>query len=109
MEEVKVDLAVGGLVLKKPKAGMRNKAMINADTGTGINQMKFLVELMPYCVKAHPFGTQPVRDALDNLSFEDYDKLVDALGLLVNKPQESDVQGKSEAPSGQKDSPQTNG
>ena len=59
---------------------------------------------MPYCIKAHPFGTVPIRQALDGLEVDDYDKLIMALGQLINPP-ESDVEKKSDKPSAAKESP----
>ena len=39
----------------------------------------FLIELLPYCIKEHPWGNRKIREALDNLEIEEYDKLMEAL------------------------------
>lgn len=83
------------VILRKPNAGVRNQAYELAEvpytfeengekvTKTIIKQTKFLVELLPYCIASHDWGTIPVRDALKNLSYEDYDLLIDALQTLT--------------------------
>jgi len=97
-----VILKQGKIILRKPKAGVRNKALMKAEDGNGIKQTTFLVELMPYCVIQHPFGTRPIREALDELEMEDYDKLIETLTRLCGPNQEDDIK-KSEQPSGQTD------
>ena len=97
MDEVTVKIESGEVVLKKPKAGIRNKAIIVAETDKGVKGMVFMVELLPYCVKSHPFRMTPIREALDNLSIEDYDKLIDGLKQIME--QKGDVEKKSVKPS----------
>ena len=99
-----VILKQGKIILRKPKAGVRNKALMKAETGDGIKQTTFLVELMPYCIIEHPFGTVPIREALDNLEMDEYDKLIEVLTSLCGPTQEDDIK-KSEQPSGQTDTP----
>jgi hypothetical protein len=83
------------VVLRKPTAGVRNKAAVKAETKEGIKQTTFMVELLPFCIATHEWGVTPVRQALDDLSIDDYDKLVDTLGKLM-KPQGGDVEKKLE-------------
>ena len=95
---VKVKLSIGEIEIDKPTAGARNKAIMKAETADGIKQTVMLVELLPMCVKSHPFGVQPVKQSLDGLSIEDYDKLIDALAKILSPP-EKDVEKKSVEPS----------
>lgn len=82
---MKINLSEGLVILNKPKAGVRNKALMKAETGEGIKQTTFLVELIPYCIATHPWGTTPIRQALDNLEIKDYDKLIDAMGDMFKE------------------------
>ncbi len=83
MEDIKVKISSGEVVLRKPTAGVRNKALINAETDTGFKKALMMVELLPPCVKTHPWGMTPIRQALDNLSIEDYDELINGLETLI--------------------------
>lgn len=82
MEET-IKLPQGEVVLRKPKAGQRNKALAIAETPQGIKNTVLMVELLPYCIKSHPFGTVPIRQALDSLECDEYDSLVLALEKLM--------------------------
>ena len=98
-----VKISKGEVVIKKPTAGARNKALMKAETPEGIKNTVLMVELLPYCIQSHPFGTVPIKQALDSLECEEYDELIKALAELI-KPLRGDVQGKSEAPSEDKES-----
>ncbi len=80
--EIKIEKGI--VVLKKPTAGARNKALMEAETPTGIKNTVLLVKLLPFCVQSHPFNTVPIAQALDSLSIEDYDKLIEGLTKLMN-------------------------
>ena len=98
MKQVEHDVpGVGRFVLTKPKAGKRNKAMIESgglDTET--QRMKFSFAILPQCVKTHPFGNLrgTLTEALDNMETDQYDSLLGALGKLFQA--EGDVEKKSE-------------
>ena len=77
--EKAVKIKLGEIVLKKPTAGMRNSSALKSYENGSLNEIKFMIELLPQCVKSHPFGTSPLRASLDNLSIEEYDKLVEVL------------------------------
>ena len=96
MEEI--EISKGIVKLRKPLAGERNKALMTAETPDGIKGTVFLVELLPHIIVADPFGAQPKKQALDNLSIEDYDKLIDAVSKLMALPVD-DVEKKLEQPS----------
>lgn len=81
MEEIQITQGV--VKLRKPTAGIRNEALMKAETPNGIMGIKFLMELLPRCVIEHPFGAKPNAQALDDLSLEDYDKLLNALGKIM--------------------------
>ena len=103
-----VEISKGIITLRKPLAGERNKALMKAETPTGIKGTVFLVELLPSVIVKHPFGAQPIKTALDNLSVEDYDKLIEAVGKLIQLPV-GDVEKKSEQPSTQEKSQKSGG
>jgi len=102
---VEVQIETGVIVLTKPKAGVRNKALMKSETGEGLKQTTFLVELIPYCIESHPFGTVPVREALDNLEIDDYDKIMDGFTQLMSEDKEKVK--KLNEPSGQESTPKT--
>lgn len=117
MDEINVKIEAGEIVLKKPTAGMRNKALVKGDTAEGFKRSLMMIELLPLCIKIHPWsmtatnnGVSPIRAALDNLSIEDYDKLIDGLEELMGKGAEikkklTDTSGQEEpAKSGLSDS-----
>ena len=97
---MEVEISNGIVKLRKPLAGQRNKALMKAETPTGIKGTVFLVELMPSMIEEHPFGAQPLAEALDRLSIEDYDKLIDGASELLKLPV-GDVEKKLEQPSSQ--------
>lgn len=81
--KMEIQITKGKVVLKKPTAGARNKAVIAAETSDGIKTSVMMIELLPYCIASHPFGTVPVKQALDALSIEDYDKLIEGLTQMM--------------------------
>lgn len=103
-----VEISKGMITLRKPLAGERNKALMKAETPDGIKGTVFLVELLPSLILKHPFGAEPVKQALDCLSIEDYDKLIEATGELIQLPV-GDVEKKLEKPSIQEKSQKNGG
>lgn len=92
MDEISIKTEAGEIVLKKPTAGIRNKALVKGDTPEGFKRSVMMIELLPLCIKSHPWGmtsspngVSPIRITLDNLSIEDYDKLIDGLEELMGK------------------------
>lgn len=83
------------VAIRKPLAGERNKAVMKAETADGIKQTVLLVELIPYCIVSHPFGTTPIRQALDNLEIEDYDKILTQLANLMQGKNPDEAEKKS--------------
>lgn len=81
---MEINLKQGTVVLKKPTAGARNKALMKAETADGIKNTVLMVELLPHCITSHPWGTVPLRQALDSLDIEEYDKLITGLAGLMN-------------------------
>jgi hypothetical protein len=74
-----VETSLGPLQLRKPTAGERNRALQAAETKGGeIRLVTFMVEILPVMVMTHPFGAKPIVKALDDLSIEDYDLILDA-------------------------------
>ena len=47
-----------------------------------------MVELLPMCVAAHPWGIKPIKGALDMLSIVEYDQLIDVLEKLIGPDEE---------------------
>ena len=108
MDEVKVQISAGEVVIRKPTAGMRNKAIAVAETPDGIRNTVLITELLPMCIGRHPWGAIQLRPSLDALSIEDYDKCVTALAGLL-KPVDGDVGKKSETPSEEEGTPKKGG
>lgn len=95
---MEIQITQGKVVLQKPKAGARNKAMIESTGPEGNqNNVKFMVELLPHCILSHPFGTVPVRQALDSLEIDEYDNLVEGLGKLLGMDELKKKQDSSRA------------
>ena len=92
--EVKIEKGI--VVLKKPTAGIRNRALMKAETPDGIKNTVLMVEILPHCILSHPFGTVPISHALDALSVEEYDNLINKLFELMGV---GDVEKKLEKPS----------
>ena len=81
--EKTIKIELGEVVIKKPTAGIRNAAALKAYDNGSLNEIKFLIEMLPHCIKSHPFGQTPLRKALDDLEIEDYDKLVDEVKEFI--------------------------
>jgi len=99
MEENTVELSQGKVVLRRPTAGARNKAMISAVENGTLNNVKMMVELLPLCIKEHPWKTQNVKHVLDSLDFAQYDLIVDGLKKLMQPEDTEEDIKKSEASS----------
>ena len=81
---MKAILKDGEVTLMKPTAGVRNSAMMKAETKDGIKQTLMMVELLPMCIRAHPWGITPIKQALDALDYQEYDILIDKLRELMD-------------------------
>jgi len=82
--------SIGTWVLKKPKAGPRNRAMVKAETEGGNYKLTILMmELLPKMVCERPDGIDkdvPIEQVLDDLEMETYDDLVvTAMSLIQFK------------------------
>ena len=89
MDEVKVQLKAGEVTLRKPTAGIRNKALIKADMPDGFKRSVMLVELLPMCIANHPWGIQPLKQALENVEVWEYDFLIDKIEELMKVDEET--------------------
>ena len=92
--EKTIELTQGTVVLIKPKARARNQALIKAEQESKSGEPSktvFIMELLPHCIKSHPWGMTPVRQGLDELEFEEYDKLAKALGELISPVSDEDL------------------
>ena len=88
--EKTIKIESGEVILISPTAGVRNKALMKAEEKAkdgNPSQTVFITEILPHCIKTHPFDNKPIRESLDNLCVSDYDKLALALGNLM-KPVE---------------------
>lgn len=91
MDEVTVKVEGGEVILRKPTAGMRNKALVKADTSEGFKRSLMMIELLPMCIKTHPWALRnlaegsPLKTALEGISVEEYDTLIDGLEQLMGK------------------------
>lgn len=109
METIDIEISKGTVTLKKPTAGERNAALIKAETTTGLKHSLFAIELLPKMIVSHPFGAEPLRQALDDLSCDEYDLLFAAQTKLLKGKKDGDIEKKSEEPSSPKDSQSKDG
>ncbi len=100
--EVEKDVpGVGKFVLIKAKAGPRNKALINTEGAqTDAQQIAFAFELLPHCIKSHPFEMRNLpgglKQALDEMEGDDYDVLLEGFKELYEKDPAGDAEKKSD-------------
>lgn len=92
MELIKVKTKIGNFELRKPTAGIRNRVIAKVDTPEGVKQSTAVIELLPTCVVTHPFGTKrPLRQAMDEMDMEEYDKLMEKFLELLKPKGEADL------------------
>ena len=88
-EIIEVPTKVGKWVLKKPNAGVRNRAMAAAETDSGgFRNTIFMMELIPKCIQSRPDGFDtdvPINQVVDGLDTKVYDELVVALAKLIGE------------------------
>jgi hypothetical protein len=73
MNEIKVNLEKGEVILTPPKGGVFADAFENADDGTGKpNMIKLINKILPHCVVNHPFGNIHPNHWIRDLSMEEY-------------------------------------
>ena len=84
---IEVETSIGTFELIRPKAGVRNRAMIKAETDSGgIKRVVFMTELLPKIINKRPEGVDQdtrIEHLLDGLEIEDYDLLVDGADKLT--------------------------
>jgi len=84
MVEYKAKTSKGIVELRKPLAGSRNAAILAAERADGtLSEYKFRFELLPYCIKSHPFGVRPIREVLNGLDTEDYDPIIQEMDKML--------------------------
>jgi len=85
MEDIKVSLKSGEVILTKPKSKAFAMAMEEAETENGNMKMtKLFNRLLPHCIKTHPWGARKVQESLDNLEPEEYMQLFNKIKDLIN-------------------------
>ena len=67
MNEKVVKLKNGEVTIIKPRAGARNKAIVESEKDGVIRESLMKINLLPYCIGDHPWGTRPIRESLDSL------------------------------------------
>jgi len=86
-DTIEVQTKLGTFELKRPKAGVRNRAMMKAETDSGnVRQIVLMTELLPRCVNKRPEAIDqdtPIEQILDDLEIEDYDKMFIALSDII--------------------------
>ncbi len=91
---VTIYTSLGPFTLRKPKAGVRNRCMIAAETDSGaFRRTTFLFMMLPKCVIKRPEGvddTVKIENILDSMETEDYDLIQKALWDMIN-PNDIDV------------------
>ena len=84
MNETKIQITDGEVVLKKPTAKAFYTAMEESEISNGqLKVTKMFNILMPYCIKSHPWGVKPIRQAIDSLEVEDYLKIFNKLKEVI--------------------------
>lgn len=87
-----VQTSVGVWKIKKPKAGVRNRAMAKAESDNGIVKKSVLmIELLPKCIAQRPDGFDadvPIEQVLDDLDMEDYDRLFVELSRMIKESED---------------------
>ena len=80
----------GEIELKIPTAKQRNDALIKATKGGEINQTEFLTELLPKCIKTHPWGLIEggLKRKLESLPYPEYDKIAVKFKKLIEPEEE---------------------
>jgi len=107
-DEIKIQLSMGEVFIKKPKAKHFAHAMEEAEVSNGeIKMSKLFNILLPFCIGKHPWGMVPVKTAIGELELDDYIKLFNELKNIVNI--KGDDEGKSEPLSTPIDSPANSG
>lgn len=97
-----VTTTVGKFIIKKPKAGARNKAMAAAEGEHGLKMTVLLSELLPKCIQSRPDGFDkdvPIDHILNDLEIEDYDMLALALADLIQGTADLDAEKKTQSTS----------
>lgn len=93
IDETKIQITGGEVVLKKPLAKAFYTAMEESEISNGqLKVTKMFNILMPYCIKTHPWGVKPIRQAIDSLDVEDYLKIFNKLKEVIVI--DGNVQGK---------------
>ena len=100
---IEVQTSIGTFELIKPKAGVRNRAMIKAETDSGgIKRVVFMTELLPNVINKRPEGVDKdtrIEHLLDSLEIEDYDLLVEGADKLVYTEKDEKTIDKKKMPS----------
>lgn len=96
----KIETSVGVFEIKKPKAGVRNRAMAAAETDSGnIRTTTLMMELLPKCINSRPESFDKdvkIDHVLDDLEIEDYDLLVTGLGSLLEEHEVTETEKKKQ-------------
>lgn len=86
-KKIEVKTSVGTWEVSKPKAGVRNMALEKAETDTGFKKMVLLTVMLPRCIASRPDSFDkdvPIEQVLNELEIEDYDALINGLGILLD-------------------------
>ena len=87
-DTIEVETSLGIFELKRPKAGVRNRAIIKAESDSGvIKQAVLMTELIPKCINRRPEAIDQdtrIDHVLDSMGCDDYDLLFVALEGLMN-------------------------
>ena len=93
VKTVEVETTIGTFEIKKPAAGVRNRALIAAEGDSGvIKQSLLMITLLPKCINKRPEGADkdvPISQLLDSLEIEDYDELIAGLSSLIEDKQKN--------------------
>lgn len=99
MQTETVQLKAGPVVLRKPSAGIRNEAIMDAKWHPNDDHLDLALAfvMLPKCIVSHPWFQRPVKEAVGDLDTEEYDELIKTM-MKLNKFT-GDAPKKSETPS----------
>lgn len=75
MTEVKVQTSYGEFVLKRPTKKERDQALLASRVKGKIDEIAFMINILPKLIKEHPFKISQWEHALDDMDASEADKL----------------------------------
>jgi len=90
----------GEVIIRRPFAGELNRAKRIASTQGKTETERQLIleeELLPYCIKKHPWNETPIKEALKKIDFADHALICQELVQLMTDSTEEIVKKSEES------------